>query len=705
MKNHYTIFRKLFTFVTLVLFAGQALAQVPTTADCLGAIPICQNTYSYSQSPSGTGNYPTEIDNLSSCLGSGELNDTWYTFTVQQSGNLNFLITPNNLSDDYDWAVYNLSNNNCSDIYGTPGLEVSCNFSGTGGTTGPNGGSSSTSQNASGTPYNAVIPVVAGQTYVVNISNYSSTTSGYTIDFGQSTAVIFDQVPPQILTVTGPGCSGGSTVTVTFSENILCNTVQTGDFTLTGPGGPYTVTNVTSAACATGGTYDNTYTITISPAISTGGTFTMNLVGPVTDLCGNVAIFPASLTFNIGSLTLTTTSTAAQCGQQNGSATVTVSGGTTPYTFSWNTTPPQNTATASSIGAGSYTVTVNDAAGCSSTATVTVAAQGSTSISIASQTNPVCNGQCTGTATVNGSGGPAPYTYSWNTTPIQTSATATGLCAGSYVATVTDAQGCTATQTVTITQPNLLALATNTVSATCGQPNGQASVTAQGGTGPFTYAWSTTPAQTSASATGLIPGQYTVTVTDANGCNQTAVAIISNQSSLNTSILSYTDVTCDAITCDGTATADALGGTAPYTYAWSTTPPQSNVTATGLCAGTYTVAIADANGCAGTANVTISECPPPPQDFTFYAPNTFTPNGDGKNDVFQGKGTYIQEYHMMVFDRWGNLIWKTDDLNEWWDGTVQTKDLVQQDVYVYVVNLTDYYNKKHKFIGHVSMIK
>src|ERR1041385_4311263 len=133
-------------------------AQAPNNQDCLDAIPICQNVYSTTISYSGQGNVLNEINQNSSCLGSGELNDVWYTFTVQQSGNLNFLITPNNSADDYDWAVYNLTNNNCSDIYTNPSIEVSCNFSGTPGTTGPNCGSSNASQKSAGTPYNALFP-------------------------------------------------------------------------------------------------------------------------------------------------------------------------------------------------------------------------------------------------------------------------------------------------------------------------------------------------------------------------------------------------------------------------------------------------------------------------------------------------------------------------------------------------------------------
>lgn len=689
---------RLSALFALLLFTINAAAQVPTTADCLGAIPICQNQYSYSLSPSGEGNYPTEINSGSSCLGSGELNDTWYTFTVQQSGNLSFLITPNAMSDDYDWAVYNLTTNNCADIFSNPSLEVSCNFSGTAGTTGPNGNSTLNSQSAAGTPYNATIPVVAGQTYVVNISNFSSTSNGYTIDFGQSTAVIFDQVPPQLLSIAGQGCNT-TTLTVTFTENILCNTVQASDFSIPG----YTITNVNSSACTAGGTYDNTFTLTVSPGLPSGS-YTMNMAGPVTDLCGNPLQLPASLAFNISGTTATMSTTTTLCGQQTGSATVTPSG-TGPYSYTWNPNVG-NTATVNNLGAGTYTVTVTDGAGCQTTATGTVTATGSSVVvTVTSQADALCNAQCNGTVTVSGSGGPAPYTYSWNTTPVQNTATASNLCAGTYSVTVTDASGCSTVQSVTVNEPAALSVSTSIVDARCSLPNGEASATGQGGVSPYTYSWSTTPAQTTATATGLSAGQYTVTITDANGCNQSDVAIVSNITTFNTSMQS-TDVSCEAENCDGTVSVTPSDGTAPYSYVWSDSLLQTTQMATGLCVGTYTVVITDANGCTATDSVAVNDCPPVIPEFTFYAPNTFTPNGDEKNDLFMGYGTYIQQYDLMIFDRWGEMIFRTNDINKGWDGKANNGlQRAQEDVYIYVVNLTDFYNKKHKFIGHVSLIK
>jgi gliding motility-associated-like protein len=504
----------------VALFASATIyAQSPTNQDCLNAIPICQNVYTTVVSYSGEGNYPNEINSGSSCLLSGELNDVWYTFTVQQSGNLNFLITPNNSADDYDWAVYNLTNNNCADIFTNPGLEVSCNFSATPGTTGPNGGSAFTSQNAGGTPYNNVIPVTVGQTYVVNVSNFSSTQNGYTIDFSASTAVIFDQIPPQILSVSNPGC-GGNTLTVTFSENILCNTVQNGDFTFTGPGGPYSVLNVTSAACAAGAQYDNTFTFTISPNIAGAGTYSANLVGPVTDLCGNVCIFPASLPFTVGSFTYTTASTPASCIASNGSATVNVSGAG-PFTYTWSPNV-STTNTASNIPAGVYTVTITDQSnGCTSTDTIHVNSNTTLNVTTSGD-DTICPGT-QATMSVNVIGGNNPVTYTWsNGLPNSPTVTDNPAVTTTYTLNIVDAAGCTAGPllfTITVASPVGLTISGTSPICVGGGTTLTANVT--GGYGTLSYQWM--PGNLNTQTVNVSPAvttTYTLTTTDQ--CGQTA---------------------------------------------------------------------------------------------------------------------------------------------------------------------------------------
>ena len=184
----------------------------------------------------GTGNYPNEIHANVGCPGecmlNGEKNDVWYIITVLSDGELGFLLTPNNLSDDYDWAVYNLTFARCEDIYST-NFEVSCNWSATAGATGPYGGSTMNCVESIGTNKNALIPVVESEIYVINISNWSSTQYGYTLDFSPSTAAVFDTVPPYISHIYEGDVTGCSTneLKFDFSENVKCNRVIPSLFT------------------------------------------------------------------------------------------------------------------------------------------------------------------------------------------------------------------------------------------------------------------------------------------------------------------------------------------------------------------------------------------------------------------------------------------------------------------------------------------
>ncbi|MEM7371288.1 MAG: gliding motility-associated C-terminal domain-containing protein [Bacteroidota bacterium] len=276
-----------------LLIGGTSLAQIPSNQDCDGSIPVCQDIYFQANSFSGSGNYPNEINGALSCLFTGEFNSVWYTFTVQTSGDVCFTIIPNNSGDDYDWAVFNLTNANCGDIATDSSLEVSCNYDPLGGNpqTGPNG--------MAGLGFEPCIPVLAGETYAVNLSNFTASADGYTLDFSASSAVILDTIPPQIDSVFTPIACGSSSLDIQFSENILCNTVSAGDFTLVGPSGAHTITTVNGAVCDSGGVQENIYTLSISPPISSSGSYTLSLVGSsglIEDLCGNVAD-PSSFTF------------------------------------------------------------------------------------------------------------------------------------------------------------------------------------------------------------------------------------------------------------------------------------------------------------------------------------------------------------------------------------------------------------------------
>ncbi len=226
------------------------------------------------------------------------------------------------------------------------------------------------------------------------------------------------------------------------------------------------------------------------------------------------------------SFSATISSTNVSCnGGNNASAIVTPSGGIAPYSFSWSN--GQTTATLTGVGAGNYTVTVSDAIISSKTFNITVTQPPVLSQTISAQINVSCNGGNNGKATINPTGGAGNYIYSWNTSPIQTTATALGLSAANYIVTVTDANGCVIKHTVMITQPT--PLLTNNVSVTnssCTSNTGKIIVTPSGGTGNYTYSWNILPTQTTNIASGLSPGIYSVTVSDFNNCSSVATATV-----------------------------------------------------------------------------------------------------------------------------------------------------------------------------------
>ena len=628
----------------------------PTEQDCDGAIPVCQDTYSNTNSYNGTGNITNEINSSSSCLGSGELNDVWYIFTVQQSGNLNFDIIPVTKQDDYDWALYDVSSSNCSDIYTDPSLEVSCNFSGvTGppgdGSTGATGGSASNSQGASGSPNNAEVAVTAGQTFVLNISNFSSTQDGYTLDFSNSSAVIYDNIPPELTLVQTPIACGETSISFEFSENILCSTIEDADFTLSGPGGPYTISNVSGSACSQGGTFENSFTATISPAITTSGTYTLDLVttsGSVTDNCGNVA--PAgNIDFVVAGITADiTSSTNVSCnGGSNGTATASGSGGSSPYTYSWDDPSSQTTANATGLSAGFYTVTVTDNSGCSGTDTITITEPDPIVLS-ASGTDETCANQNDGTATVSvTSGGTPNYTYSWNSTPAQTTATATNLPDATYTITVTDANGCSETADVTINAGTVITADPSTSANACLSVNNISFTNNGSSGGGITYSWdfgdgSGTSTTENPSYTYSSVGTFTVSQTVSNGsCSDTETTTVTIYADPSASATA-TDMDCNGV-CDGSIDLTVSGGAPSYTYAWDNGAGTSQ-DPTGLCANTFSVTVTDNNGCTATASATVGE--PDVLTATITASSNIDCDGDddGTATVSASGGTTAYTY-------------------------------------------------------------
>ena len=365
---------------TIQCITCDPISAVPNTQDCLGAIAVCNTSYSTTNSYSGTGNISNEINTSNSCLASGEKNDVWYTFTVVNSGSLIFTITPNQSTDDYDWAIYNLTNASCSDIYSNPALMISCNYSADTGNTGLSSSGNTNNQTSGGSAFNSSIPVTAGQTYVVNISNFSSTQNGYGLNFGTSSATIYDNVVPSIQSVVQPIVCGATSLGFNFSETVLCSSVANSLFSLTGPGGPYTLSGVSGPGCSIGGAQEKDFTINVSPALTVAGNYTLNYNGGIKDLCNNVA--PSSfINFTItNGITANAGLNQSVCAGNNITLTGSATGGSA-YTYSWSPTaglsnPNSNITTISnpsnsSASSTQYTLTATSA-GCNAVATTTI---------------------------------------------------------------------------------------------------------------------------------------------------------------------------------------------------------------------------------------------------------------------------------------------------------------------------------------------
>ena len=458
-------------------------------------------------------------------------------------------------------------------------------------------------------------PAVLSQTFTTtNVSCFGGNDGIITVNPAGGTApYTYFWTPGSFTTQTLTGITAG-TYTVTFTDANGCT--KTASIGITQPTGMTLTSTQANASCSfangsatvsvTGGSGPYTYlwSDALAQTTSTATNLAANTyVCTVTDANGcsqNIAVTISNLSGPVA--TVFSTNNVSCFGLNDGSATVTVSGGVIPFTFLWNN--GQTLPTATNLVAGTYTITATDVNGCVASTSVTITEPTFLGLGITG-TNPTCNGACNGSFISNPTGGTVPYTYSWSPGGV-TTPTASGLCAGTYTLQVTDANGCQAFAPATLANPVAFSITTISNNVSCsGLCNGSATATAVTGTGPFTYLWSDISAQTTQTATGLCPGTYTVTVTDAGGCTTTATSIITSPASMTVTIPTVGNNTCFAA-CDGFATAAVVGGSAPYAYNWMP-GGVAGASVNNLCAGTYTVTVTDANGCTSSATVNITE--------------------------------------------------------------------------------------------------
>jgi gliding motility-associated-like protein len=366
-------------------------------------------------------------------------------------------------------------------------------------------------------------------------------------------------------------------------------------------------------------------------------------------------------------LALQGTTTQSSCTNADGTATITASGGTPSYTYLWS--DGQTTATAIGLVAGSYTVTVTDANGCTQTSTLTVTDINAPTSAITGSSDVTCFGDGDGWAVVTVSGGTGPFQYAWNTTVPVNNDTLQGVGGGLWSVTITDALGCTTTASVTLNEPAVLAATMDSVAPSCfGLADGTGAVTVTGGTPNYSYVWSS--AATTSTITGLTAGAYSVTVTDANGCTVAGAMSITDPLPVNAGFIATPGMPAQLQIPWATATFSNQSSNAT-SYAWAfgdgSTSTDVNPSHTYTTVGDYCVTLvaSDAAGCTDT----VEQCNYNVFQEELDIPNTFTPNGDGSNDVFQIKGIELfPNNHLTVFNRWGNLVYEKDQYNNTWVG-------------------------------------
>lgn len=453
--------------------------------------------------------------------------------------------------------------------------------------------------------------------------------------------------------------------------------------------------------------YNGTPTYSWAPSGATSST--INNLAPGTYTCVVGFFIPCPFTQTVttivgGTNVINTTisSSASTCNAANGVATVSVSGGTGPYTYSWSTIPIQTTATASALTPATYTVTITDNSGCVVVRTVTVA----NFQPVLSITDSIVNTTCSqnnGAIFINSiNGGTLPYYFNWSGG--QTSQNITSILFGNDTLQITDSVGCTWSYTYIVANLINIPIDTSQTNELCLQVNGTAMVNVVQGVAPYTFLWNTVPPQSTATATGLSAGIYLVNVTDAIGCTASASFAISNVNDVfngNVIINPLQPLAGNNFTVSLNIPNNwslTQSNWPDSTISFISDNSNLNFSEYGNYIGSFWVT--SINGCNDTIDYTVFV-----KDFmTIYVPNAFSPNENEINDYFYAYGTLVKTFRMEVYDRWGNLLFETDDLRIGWDGFYKGNK-VMNDVYVWKVYATDFFDEASTFIGHVTVVR
>ena len=352
------------------------------------------------------------------------------------------------------------------------------------------------------------------------------------------------------------------------------------------------------------------------------------------------------------------------------------------YTYNLDGTNYQASTTFSGLAAGTYTLTVLDNSTTCSTQSgtpITITAPANTpQITLLEQNNVTCFNTNDGSVSIDVTGGSGTLIYTW-TPNAGSGASITNLAAGTYSVNVVDSEGCSDSETFTVTEPNALVVSGTASNVICGASNGSITTSVSGGTAPYSYAWSNS--STSASISDLTAGVYTVTVTDDNDCAATNSFTVIITGNLAVSV----DPSTTTINAGASVALTATGGDS---YTWTPSAGLSctncsNPTASPVVTTTYTVSVSDNQGCTGEATALVivqKTCD------GLFVPTVFSPDNTGPDAnntlCLLGDAACVSSLTFQIYNRWGELMFETTTLEECWDGTYKGKP-IQSGVYVY----------------------
>ncbi|MBL7765721.1 MAG: choice-of-anchor L domain-containing protein [Chitinophagaceae bacterium] len=483
-----------------------------------------------------------------------------------------------------------------------------------------------------------------------------------------------------VLATDANGCTATSSITLT--QPLPLDLTVTGNSNVTcASGNNGSITGVT-----TGGTLPYLYMLQPLGMGSSVGTYTAVPAGVytlyVTDANGCAdSVLPIPITQPPALVFSLVTHTDILCYQDSsGSITVGAYGGNGTLTYSLTPVSGNQVAPGyfANVGGGTYTVTVTDAVGCTLTTIVSVLENLQLSATV-TFSEPTCHGDKNGSILITAIGGMAPMTYSLDGGQFILSGFFDNLGAGPHNVVINDAAGCTADTVLILLEPDPVGADVEIFPPACiTKSDGKVLVTGTGGRADYTYYLK--PGlyiNKHGQFQNLPPAIYTLSVVDSSGCRFDSMVYVTPADPFFIAF-NKKDLGCFGVGIEGWAEAIPTGGTMPYSYQWSTVPPQTDAKATGLRYGYYHVNVVDANGCEISDTVYIEGglcCD------EVFIPNAFSPNGDGKNDTWHVvTSTGLEIKQLEVYNRWGERVWVAYDITKEWDGTFRGK---QEDMGTY----------------------